>query len=216
MKPVQSIPVDTLKGVTPIAKKISQLKTYLRNNPKQLYATPQLLDDEEPQAIIILRMVSKGTEKLMTIINPLILATQGTIAVEEEQAGIEGRYLNIRHPRVRIAYTSLPDLKAKEVELQGKSALIFQQALRLTQGITIDMFGMQLEPGWESLSQEEQQEQIQLYIKALKEIEQEMLQDKETEYYLKTTDYVAQNIKRSVDAEVEDISNSRKDNCEEE
>jgi peptide deformylase len=216
MKVIQSIPVDTLKGVTPVAKKISQLKTYLRNNPKQLYATPQLLDDEEPQAIIILRMVSNGKEKLTTIINPLITATQGTIAVEEEQVGIEGRYLNIRHPRVRIAYTSLPDLKAKEVELQGKSALIFQQALRLTQGITIDMFGMQLEPGWESLSQEEQQEQIQLYIKALKEIEQEMLQDKETEYYLKTTDYVAQNIKRSVDAELEDISNSRKDNCEEE
>ena len=212
MKPIQSIPVDTLKGVSPIANKISQLKTYLRNNPKQVYATPQLLDDEEPQAIIILRMVNKGTEKLMTIINPLILATQGTIAVEEEQVGIEGRYLNIRHPRVRIAYTSLPDLKAKEVELQGKSALIFQQALRLTQGITIDMFGMRVEPGWTVLSQEKQQEQIQLYIKALKEIEQEMLRDKETEYYLKTTDYVAQNIKRSVDAEVEDMSNSQKNN----
>jgi peptide deformylase len=192
MKPVQSIPVDTLKGVTPIAKKISQLKAYLRNNPKQLYATPQLLDDEEPQAIIILRMVNKGTEKLMTIINPLITATQGTIAVEEEQAGIEGRYLNIRHPRVRIAYTSLPDLKAKEVELQGKSALIFQQALRLTQGITIDMFGMQLEPGWESLSQEEQQEQIQLYIKALKEIDYKGYFTLEADQYLK--DYTADNI----------------------
>lgn len=216
MKVVQSIPVDTSKGVTPIAKKISQLKAYLRNNPKQLYATPQFLDDEEPQAIIILRMVNSGKEKLTTIINPLIIATQGTIAVEEEQVGIEGRYLNIRHPRVRIAYTSLPDLKAKEVELQGKSALIFQQALRLTQGITIDMFGMQLEPGWEDLSQEKQQVQIQLYIKALKEIEQEMLKDKETEYYLKTTDYVAQNIKRSVDAEVEDISNSRNDICKKE
>lgn len=209
MKPIQSIPVDTLKGVPPIAKKISQLKAYLRNNPKQLYATPQLLDDDTPQAIIILRMVNRGTEKLMTIINPLILATQGTIAVEEEQTGIEGKYLNIRHPRVRIAYTSLPDLKAKEVELQGKSALIFQQALRLTQGITIDMFGMRLESGWEQLSQQKQQEQIQLYIQALKQINQEMLKDKETEYYLKTTDYVAQNIKRSVDAEVEDISNSR-------
>lgn len=216
MKAIQSIPVDTLKGVTPIAKKISQLKTYLRNNPKQLYATPQLLDDEEPQAIIILRMVNKGAEKLMTIINPLILATQGTVAAEEEQVGIEGKYLNIRHPRVRIAYTSLPDLKAKEVELQGKSALIFQQALRLTQGITIDMFGMRLEPEWEGLSQEKQQEQIQLYIQALKEIEQEMLKDEETEYYLKTTDYVAQNIKRSVDAEVEDITNSREDKSKKE
>ena len=68
---------------------------------------------------------------------------------------------------------------------------------------------MQLESGWEQLSQQKQQEQIQLYIKALKQINQEMLKDKETEYYLKTTDYVAQNIKRSVDAEVEDISNSR-------
>ena len=203
----QSLAVDTSKfekyGLTLIAADISALKDYLRKHPTSLYATPQLLDQEEPKAIIVLRMRQKGREVLMTMINPIILGIKDTIAVEETQDQVEGTYLNIRHPQLHIAYVGLPKGEPLEVTLSGKSALIFQQALRLTQGITIDTFGFRVDdyPEYVNGTEEEKQDIIQNYMKVLKELHEENLQDEDTKEYMRATDFLAENAESSVNAE---------------
>ena len=190
-------------GLSLVAADISHLKDYLRKNPKSLYATPQLIDEEEPKAIIVLRMKQQNKEVLMTMINPMILGIKDTIAVEETQDQVEGIYLNIRHPQLHIAYVGLPKGEPLEVTLSGKSALIFQQALRLTQGITIDTFGLRVDnyPEYQEADDEGKQAIIQEYMKVLKEIHEESMKDEDTQEYVKATKFMAENAETSVNAE---------------
>ena len=202
----QSLAVDTtlLKdGLAPIAKDLVKLKEYLRVNPHSLYCTPQLINEEEPKAIIVLRMKQKKKQVLMTMINPMILNIRDTIAVEETQDQVEGTYLNIRHPQLHIAYLSLPGAKPAEVTLSGKSALIFQQALRLTQGISIDTFGLRIDnyPEYQNGTDEEKQQIIQDYVHALRDISEEAQKDEDTSEYIKATEFMAQNAEHSVQEE---------------
>lgn len=202
----QSLPVDTTKlenGMEYISHDITLLKDYMRAHKNALYATPQLIDVEEPKSIMVLRMRRQGKEVLMTMINPVILSVREMIAVEETQDQIEGTYLNIRHPQLHVAYLALPGAKPTEVTLSGKSALIFQQALRLMQGITIDVFGLRVDtyPEYQNGTDEERQKIIADYIKALKEVSEESLQDEDTQEYIKAADFMAENIEKSVNAE---------------
>lgn len=203
----QSLAVDTTKlkdGLDFIAHDITCLKEYLRANPTSLYATPQLINQEEPKSIIVLRMKQKKKQILMTMINPVILNIKDTIAVEETQDQITGTYLNIRHPSLQIAYLGLPGAKPLQITLTGKSALVFQQALRLTQGISIDMFGLRIDdyPEYKNGTEEERQEIIANYIQALKEIQKESLTDKDTEEYVKATEFMSENAEANINSEI--------------
>ena len=208
MKVIQSLPVDVSKfhdeGLVSVAHDITLLKDYLRKNPKSLYATPQLIDQDEPKSIIVLRMKRARKEVLMTLINPLILSVNEGIAVEETQDGIEGTYLNIRYPQLRIAYVGLPDGKPLEVTLTGKSALIFQQALRLTQGITIDLFGLRIDdyPEYLNGTEEEKQEIVKAYLEHLDEISKMMQKDEDVQEYMKATKFMSENVQNSINAEI--------------
>lgn len=208
MKVIQSLPVDVSRfhdeGLAPISHDITLLKDYLRKNPKSLYATPQLIDQDEPKSIIVLRMKRAKKEVLMTMINPLILSVNEGIAVEETQDGVEGTYLNIRYPQLRIAYVGLPDGKPLEVTLTGKSALVFQQALRLTQGITIDLFGLRIDdyPEYLNGTDEEKQEIVKAYLEQLEEISKTMQQDEDVQEYMKATEFMSQNVQTSINDEV--------------
>ena len=202
----QSLAVDTTKlkdGLDYIAHDVTLLKEYLRKHPASLYCTPQMIDQEEPKSIMVLRMRQKKKEVLMTMINPIILNIRETIAVEETQEGVEGVYLNIRHPQLHVAYLALPGARPTEVTLSGKSALIFQQALRLMQGITIDVFGLRVDNNeeYQNGTDEDKQKIIQDYIRALSEISKESLEDEDTQEYVKAVDYMSQNIERSVEDE---------------
>lgn len=192
------------EGLLPISHDITLLKEYLRKNPKSLYATPQLIDQEEPKSIMVLRMRRGKKEVLMTLINPLILSVNEGIAVEETQDGIEGTYLNIRYPQLRIAYVGLPDGKPRTVTLTGKSALIFQQALRLMQGITIDVFGLRIDdyPEYLNGTEEEKQEIVKAYIENLKDISEEMKKDEDVQEYMKATEFMSENVQNSINAEI--------------
>ena len=190
----QSLPVDTTKlekDFLYISHDVTLLKDYMRQNQKSLYCTPQLLDQEEPKSIMVLRMRNKKRDVLMTMINPIILETKDTIAVEETQDQIEGTYLNIRHPQLHVAYLALPGAVPTEVTLSGKSAIIFQQALRLMQGISIDIFGLRIDD----------MKEYQEGTEALKEVSEESLQDEDTQEYIKATEFMAENAKRSIDEE---------------
>ena len=213
MKVIQSLPVDVSRfkdeGLVSVSHDISLLKDYLRQNPKSLYATPQLIDQDEPKSIIVLRMKRAKKEVLMTLINPLILSVNQGIAVEETQDGVEGTYLNIRYPQLRIAHVGLPEGKPLEVTLTGKSALIFQQALRLTQGITIDLFGLRIDdyPEYLNGTEEEKQEIVKAYLEQLEEIRKTMQQDEDVKEYMKATDFMSQNVQNSINAEIHEEVN---------
>lgn len=203
----QSLAVDTTKfadeGLHSISSDVSLLKDYLRKNPKSLYCTPQLLDMDEPKSIMVLRMRKQKRESFMTMINPVILNIKDTIAVEETQDQIEGTYLNIRHPQLHVAYVALPAGKPVEVTLSGKSALVFQQALRLMQGISIDIFGLRIDdyPEYQNADEEGKQAIIADYLRALKEVSEESLQDADTQEYVRATQFMSENIESSINAE---------------
>ncbi len=221
MKIVQSIPVDTSKfknGITEdVREQIVALKNYLRENPAALYATPQLLDIETPLQIIVLRMKKKKSEVLMTMINSIILGVKNPIACEELQEGIEGTYLNIRHAALSIAYNALPEVKPIEVTLSGKSALVFQQALRLTQGITIDTLGLRVDNFKEYTEADDlgKQEIVTEYIKVLKEIQEAAMKDEDVGEYIKATEFTARHIERSIDSEFKEQLQSAYDEVKE-
>lgn len=206
MKLKQSIAVDTSKlgnGVEPISADIVALKSYLRENPKELYAVPQLVDAENPLLIVVLRLVRKGKQTLMTMINPMLLATKGIIASEETQKGVEGTYLNFRHTHLQIAYNALPGCVPTEVSLSGKSALVFQQALRLTQGISVASLGLRIDnyEEYQKATDEEKQEIFKLYVAALKEVNSELLEDEETAEYVNATEFVSAKAQSSIEDE---------------
>lgn len=204
----QSVAVDTAKfateGLSSIAADVTALKNYLRVNPTAPYCTPQILGLPDPKSIIVLRMRQKKKEVLLTLINPILLAVNDTIAVEERQPGIEGVYLNIRHPQIKVAYVGLPAGKSQEVTLSGKSALVFQQALRLTQGITIDLFGLRIDnyKEYQEGTEEQRQEIIKNYIAALKELNDKMHTDEDTQEYQKAVDYLSSQAEESINSEI--------------
>ncbi len=209
----QSLSVDTTKlekDFLYITHDVTLLKDYLRKNPKSLYCTPQLLDQEEPKSIMVLRMRNKKREVLMTMINPMILSMKDTIAVEETQDQIEGTYLNIRHPQLEVAYLALPGAVPTKVTLVGKSAIVFQQALRLMQGISIDVFGLRIDDyeDYQEGNEEQRQEIIRDYVRALKEVSEESLKDEDTQEYIKAVDFMAENAQNSIN---NDITNQLKD-----
>lgn len=193
-----------------IYKDVSSLKQYLRNNPKELYATPQLIDEENPKSIIILRAVNGHKESLITMINPQILSRVDKIAVEETQSQIEGSYINIRHPKITVAYVSLPKITSVCITLQGKAALLFQQAYSLLQGIPISFLGMRIDnyEEYQKGTPEEKQKLIGDYIASLKTIFEESKKDREVSDYLKATEFVGDKIQRSVNEEIEEAEAS--------
>ena len=205
----QSLTVDTTKlkdSFDYISHDVTMLKDYLRSHPKSLYCTPQLLDEENPKSIMVLRMKNKKRDVLMTMINPMIMNIKDTIAVEETQDQVEGTYINIRHPQLHIAYLALPGVTPTEVTLTGKSALIFQQALRLMQGISIDIFGLRIDnyEEYQKGTEEERQQIIGDYIRALKEVSEESLQDEDTQEYVKAVEFMAENAQASISKEFND------------
>ena len=205
----QSLTVDTTKlkdSFDYISHDVTALKEYLRSHPKALYCTPQLLDEENPKSIMVLRMKNKKRDVLMTMINPMIMNIKDTIAVEETQDQVEGTYINIRHPQLHIAYLALPGATPTEATLTGKSALIFQQALRLMQGISIDVFGLRIDnyEEYQNGTEEQRQEIIGEYIRALKEVSEESLQDEDTQEYVKAVEYMAENAQASINKEFND------------
>jgi hypothetical protein len=189
-----------------ISKDVSQLKEYLRQNPKSLYATPQLVDSPEPKSIIILRVHKKKKTTFQTLINPQILERFDKIAVEETQDQVEGTYLNIRHPKITIAYISLPNLVPVNLTLQGKAAIMFQQAYNLLQGIPISLLGMRIDnyPEYTQGTEEEKQQIISDYIEALKEILEDSKKDEEVHEYIRASEFVSEKIERSVDREIKE------------
>lgn len=215
MKIKQSLPVDTTKlmnGLEPISASIVALKDYLRQHKDALYVTPQILDMDEPPLIIVLRIAQKGKETLLTMINPMLLSTRGVIGSEETQPGVEGVYLNFRHIQLQVAYNALPGCVPTEVTLTGKSALVFQQALRLTQGIAIDALGLRIDDyrEYQEVDDEGKQLIFKNYVAALKEVQAEMLSDPDTAEYVKATDYVASKAQASITNELgEALQDSR-------
>ena len=207
----QSLAVDTTKlekDFLYIAHDVTLLKEYMRQNPKALYCTPQLIDQEEPKSIMVLRMKDRKRDVLKTMINPMILQIKDTIAVEETQDQVEGTYINIRHPQLHVAFLALPGAVPTEVTLTGKSALVFQQALRLMQGITIDVFGLRIDnyPEYQNGTDEERQAIIGDYIRALKEVSEESLQDEDTQEYVKAVEFMAENAQNSINKEFTDAA----------
>lgn len=203
-------PVAVKDNIMIISHDISSLKQYLRDHPKELYATPQMLDEEIPKSIIVLRTMTKHKESLITMLNPQILERTDKMAVEETQAQVEGTYLNIRHPKITVAYLALPKAVPTHIVLQGKAALMFQQAYSLLQGIPISLLGLRIDnyDEYQNGTDEEKQQIIEIYIKNLKQILDESKDDKEVSDYLAASEFVSDKIQRSVNEEIQQMRES--------
>ena len=202
---------DIKEDIFLISKDISNLKEYLRKHPKELYATPQLIGEEIPKSIIVLRTITKNKESLITMINPQILERNDKIAIEETQAQIEGTYLNIRHPKITIAYLSLPAVTPIHITLQGKAALMFQQAYSLLQGLPISFLGLRIDnyKEYQEGSDEEKQVIIEKYINTLKEIFEESKTDDEVNNYLKASEFLEEKIQKSIKEEIDSTQGNK-------
>jgi hypothetical protein len=205
----QSIFIDPTairENIFLISKDISALKEYLRQHPKELYATPQLLEESIPKSIVVLRTIKGHKVSFTTMINPQILERIEKIAVEETQAQVEGTYLNIRHPKITVAYLALPAVEPVNVTLQGKAAIMFQQAYSLLQGIPISLLGLRID-GYKEYNEGTEEDKMKIissYIEALKEIFAQSKEDKEVKDYVDAAEFVSEKIGRSVDNELKE------------
>ena len=205
----QSIFIDPAairENISIIGKDISDLKQYLRTHPKELYATPQLVDAEIPKSIIVIRTITRHKESLITMINPQILERMDKVAVEETQAQVEGTYLSIRHPKITVAYISLPGIVPTNITLQGKAALMFQQAYNLLQGIQISLLGLRIDnyPEYLNGTEEERMKIISDYIESLREIYKRSKEDTEVNDYVRASEFMSEKIQRSVDSDIKE------------
>jgi hypothetical protein len=199
-------PVALREDVSIIAKDVSALKQYLREHPKEPYATPQLIDEELPKSIMVIRTYKGHKESLITVINPQIMERIDKFAVEETQAQVEGTYLNIRHPKILVSYLALPGATPVTITLQGKAAILFQQACHLLQGIPISLLGLRVDnyPEYQNGTEEERMKIVEGYIEALKEIYDQFTEDNEVKDYVAAAEFLSEKMKRSIDEEIKE------------
>lgn len=177
---------------------ISEVKEYGRMNNLP-YSIPQFIGHTQAYICMKYTVKKKGQkpkETWVTMINPLILKTEGLVTVEETQPEIEGIYLVPRHPRILVAYNTI-NLQPVQEELIGLAAIQFQQALHAISGIFISDIGLRVDNDPEYLeADDEGKGQIaQDYLKALKEVYSEALtEDKEMKEYVDATEFLAEKV----------------------
>lgn len=204
-KRTQTIDVDIKKAFAGSKIEIpylNELKLFMSKNPKEAYAVSPFVGGNSSVAVV--RFKRKKAEHLMTMINPVILSTQGFIVSEETQFGVEGVYLVPRHPQMEVMFVCLPKGVATKQKLLGKSALMMQQALHVMAGVYIDDIGLRIDNNkeYQKASQERKNEIIHEYIQALKEVEEEAIEsDPKIKEYVQATKFLGEQLETSVEIE---------------
>ena len=152
---------------------LNELKLFMSKNPSEAYAVSPFVGGNSSVAVV--RFKRKKAEHLMTMINPVILSTQGFIVSEETQYGVEGVYLVPRHPQMEVLFLCLPKGEATKQKLLGKSALMLQQAIHAMAGVYINDIGLRIDNNeeYQNASAERKNEIVHEYLQALKEVEEE-------------------------------------------
>lgn len=200
-EPVVAIDTADRKGAYSIPG-ISEVKEYgIKNNLP--YSIPRYVNLNYNYVCTKYRG-KHNQETWVTQINPLILATQGFVYVEETQHGVEGTYLVPRHPRILVAWTEAGTLKPVQRELMGLASLQLQQAIHALNGIFISDFGLRIDDNeeYQKASDEERGKIVEAYFKALKDTYDEGLkEDKNISDYVKAVAWSAEQIELSNAAE---------------
>lgn len=131
---------------------------------------------------------------IRTFINPMIVHRKGTHLSRETNISIKNKeYIIPRSDEIQAKYYTPSG--HQEVNLfQGAVSEVFQQMNDLLDGIMLSDLGLELVDEWDSASQEERDQVIDMYLKSLEEkktsLQKEISEDKEMNEMSKAIDFM--------------------------
>ena len=114
---------------------------------------------------------------IRAFINPVIAKTEGTHLSREISIGLDEQEYIVPRATSIIATYQTPDMvdNCDMNKFSGAVAEVFQQMNDLLDGILLEDIGLEILPGWDEASEDEQQEIIAMYLDSL-ETRKEMLE----------------------------------------
>lgn len=130
---------------------------------------------------------------IRTFINPIITEVKGFGLSREVCSSLDHAYIRPRNNNISIVYQT-PLGKTESVKLMGKAAEVFQHELDHLDGLLLSDIGLELDEHFDSLTQEEQVEIINMYMDSLdikrKKVEQEIKEDKDLKQMSDAIDFM--------------------------
>ena len=124
-----------------------------------------------------------GKDDYRTILNPIITNVKNLQFARETCHSIPGKeFIRPRFNTVQVIYTT-PMGKIESRNVVGKSAVVFQHCIDHLDGLLLSDIGLEIDKDWDNLTDEEQNQIIQMYRESLdikqKEISKEINEDKD-------------------------------------
>ena len=160
-----------IKNQAPEMREItSALKTTIRANNLTYLSAPSIGYQRRIFAINF-----KDVE-IKTFINPIITNATGLHLSKETSHVIPGKtYLRPRNTQIDVMYQK-PTGQTQSRRLSGLAADIFQQCMDDIDGILLSDIGLELDDNWDFLTEQDQQEVINLYLDSL-DLKQKQMQE---------------------------------------
>ena len=168
------------EGLDAVKRVVADLKSTLKaNTDVPALAAPQL------GSTLRIFCIKFNDGKIVEFVNPMITKSEGLHLTREKCKSIPGaEYIVPRNDRI-IAVYQTTEGKVTSNKFEGAVAEIFQQMVNLLDGILISDFGLEVIPAFDKASEEEKKEVLDWYINQLKESNQELQAEIESDEELK-------------------------------
>ena len=148
----------------------------------------------------------KFKEEIKTFINPVIINVKGLQLSREHCSSIPDKEFIIpRNNDITVMYQKQTG-KIETRQMLGVAAFVFQHEIQHLDGLLISDIGLELEDGWDNLSNEEQQEIIDLFLNSLDlkidNLNKDIKEDKDLKQMSDAIDYMTSIYKGETKLEV--------------
>ena len=152
----------------------------------------------------------KFKEEIKTFINPVIMNAKGLQLSREHCSSIPGvEYIVPRNTDITLIYQKQMG-KIETRQIVGLSAFVVQHEMQHLDGLLLSDIGLELDENWDTFTDEEKQEIIDLYLESLdlrsKELDKEMKEDPELKQMSDAIDFMTSVYKGETKIEKEIIS----------
>ena len=125
--------------------------------------------------------VIKFDNEIKTFINPIMVKCEGITLAREKCSSIPGKeFLVPRNTNITVMYQR-PNGSIESRQVMGLAALVFQHEIHHLDGVIISDIGLELDENWDTFTDDEKSEIIDMYLESLdmtqKKLEKEVEED---------------------------------------
>lgn len=183
----RSTEVDIKNEMKDAREIISAIKHTMEKNNLKILAAPQIGFKKRIFCIAF-------EEEIKTFINPIITQAKDIQLSKETDVTLPGKiFIRPRNGSVDVMYQR-PTGQVESRQLLGMASILFQQGIDAIDGISLVDIGLEIDDDFDSASEEERMEIIDLYLDSLdmkhKEIQKEIENDPELNEMQKSIDFI--------------------------